>query len=202
MCLLYIFVWALQFWQSSSQGSSQKVKKGYHHEITALFACLSLFCLAPPRCLTLLPEALDWDCTYPWAHSSLGWILSLLSAASDVYYIALYKHICIYAPCGSRARICDGALNTNANLCTCVYVQVSWCVLICNAVACRATLLPSPFLSLSFLLHVRLLWCWHSLAGFVGFILMRLYLVQYATLYWRHMYVCTRVCVCVCWPLY
>lgn len=122
MCLLYIFVWALQFWQSSSQGSSQKVKKGYHHEITALFACLSLFCLAPPRCLTLLPEALDWDCTYPWAHSSLGWILSLLSAASDVYYIALYKHICIYAPCGSTARICDGALNTNANLCSCVRV--------------------------------------------------------------------------------
>lgn len=110
-------------------------------------ACRSFVWL--PRCLTLLPEALDWDCTYPWAHSSLGWILSLLSAASDVYYIALYKHICIYAPCGSIARICDGALNTNANLCNCVrvYVQVLWCVLICNAVACRATLLPSCPLS-------------------------------------------------------
>lgn len=60
VCVYYIsLVCALQFWQSSSQSSSQKVKKGYHHEITALFACLSLFCMAPPRCLTLLPEALD-----------------------------------------------------------------------------------------------------------------------------------------------
>lgn len=129
---------------------SQKGLSPWNHSTLRLSVAL-LF--GPPRCLTLLPEALDWDCTYPWAHSSLGWILSLLSAASDVYYIALYKHICIYAPCGSTARICDGALNTNANLCNCVrvYVQVSWCVLICNAVACRATLFPSSsFLFLFF----------------------------------------------------
>lgn len=86
MCLLHIFVWALQFWQSSSQGSSQKVKKGYHHEITALFACLSLFCLAPldvwpycPRHLTETVRTLEhtvlWAGFFPFCLLLLTFII-------------------------------------------------------------------------------------------------------------------------------
>lgn len=125
-------------------------------------------------------------------------LFSLLSAASDVYYIALYKHICIYAPCDSIARICDGALNTNANLCNCVrvYVQVLWCVLICNAVACRATL-SSPPRPLSFFSSPCAAFVVLTFSGWIFRIYFNAFIFGSICHVILATYVCTRVCVCV-----
>lgn len=111
MYVLSLVLCALQFWQSSLQSSSQKVKKGYHHETPSPARRCSV---CPPRWATLLPELLGCQCA-PLSTQLAGLSAFFplhVSAASDVYYIALYKHICIYAPCGGIARLCDGALNT------------------------------------------------------------------------------------------
>lgn len=96
----------------SIHSSSQNVKKGYHHEITAPSATRRCS-VWPPGWVTLLPELLGCQCA-PLSTQLAGLSAFFpfhVSAASDVYYIALYKHICIYAPCGGIARLCDGALN-------------------------------------------------------------------------------------------